>query len=921
MPSTSKEDLQSREDGELMRQSLLNGIPNRKTGWTHYMQRQQMSDSDSSESEPYTRYVSSSKRSPTNAKEAVASKKLKKNTLTNYREVLTESSSDEDDMGDIWYTKKLYGMSMGERTDLVNILIDEYPDISQLRIKEILRTLYLNFYTRPRTAMVKLLYKRLDEEVAARSSNTVRKDNVPSSTITSASGSTVTIGSINITRNNRNKRILNKNVDVSTSATSSDGGATTNTPVPKKTGTITNKRDSTRAATPDIKRLRNWYKMPRTNSHINDIMNRQFLNDPYYNQDVRAMDLGEEERVLREFIGIKEEESEDEAEQTLSPLCCHMMEIFPDACPKFLRRMCKGKAKTEHDVEKVLNTILGNPDYPKRITSKEARVETTPDQTQAQILESLEEIFPDADPSFMQMQADAYVGNPDGLQAFIADNLEHHKYPTKKDALRKEKLSAQIKQYTESFDPERFLEVIPEPNKYFKEAQDSIQAKSSFDVYYTTSFFKNQFPKLNVRSISVEFRRTNYNVMQTWKLLKKMPDQMKSRRKPLALPSPPENIPLLQELAYLEHYEEIQDKIKLKEIERLQEIQAAKDGSLMKNCNCCYDDEVLPKDIVKCDYGCEFCKSCVEKSVEVAFGEGKLDYSCLQECAAQFSIQTLQAVLKPNIFSKIAQRKQLQEIKAAGIEDLETCPFCDFATIPPQGDKIFKCLNPDCMKESCRECKEPSHVPYRCDEVERDADVRKRTYIEDKMTEALLRKCYKCGMKFIKEDGCNKMTCQCGAMMCYICQKPVKDYKHFNGQGGDKTHLCPLYSDTHKLHEEAILKSAEEAKVEVGATDEQLKIDPTVDIKTHYENIRKRNPTQANIPHVPINLLIQNVPEINLHINQAHVLREDILHHIGHQPGRHVHLRNELNHLRRFHEAWARQQNRHRHRHHNQHNP
>jgi hypothetical protein len=61
-----------------------------------------------------------------------------------------------------------------------------------------------------------------------------------------------------------------------------------------------------------------------------------------------------------------------------------------------------------------------------------------------------------------------------------------------------------------------------------------------------------------------------------------------------------------------------------------------------------------------------------------------------------------QAVLKPSVFSTMLRRKQLEEVKAAGIEDLETCPFCDFASIPPIEDKVFHCLNPDCMRESCR---------------------------------------------------------------------------------------------------------------------------------------------------------------------------------------------------------------------------
>lgn len=95
--------------------------------------------------------------------------------------------------------------------------------------------------------------------------------------------------------------------------------------------------------------------------------------------------------------------------------------------------------------------------------------------------------------------------------------------------------------------------------------------------------------------------------------------------------------------------------------------------------------------------------------------------------------------MKPKLFSKLISKRQMQEVKSAGIENLECCPFCDFAAIPNPEDKLFHCLNEECMKETCRLCKEPSHIPLRCDEVEKDDDVKKRTYIENKMTEALLR--------------------------------------------------------------------------------------------------------------------------------------------------------------------------------------
>lgn len=46
--------------------------------------------------------------------------------------------------------------------------------------------------------------------------------------------------------------------------------------------------------------------------------------------------------------------------------------------------------------------------------------------------------------------------------------------------------------------------------------------------------------------------------------------------------------------------------------------------------------------------------------------------------------------------------KQAEEMKAANIEGLETCAFCDYSAIVPEDHKIFTCLHPDCRKETCR---------------------------------------------------------------------------------------------------------------------------------------------------------------------------------------------------------------------------
>ena len=98
------------------------------------------------------------------------------------------------------------------------------------------------------------------------------------------------------------------------------------------------------------------------------------------------------------------------------------------------------------------------------------------------------------------------------------------------------------------------------------------------------------------------------------------------------------------------------------------------------------------------------------------------------------------------------------------------------------------------------------------------------------MTDAMIRACVKCGNRFFKEEGCNKMTCNCGQTMCYLCRQPIeKGYTHFYGQGASPVKgKCPLWSDNVNLHKSEVLKAAEVAKETVGSI--TLKHDPTKDL-------------------------------------------------------------------------------------------
>jgi hypothetical protein len=86
----------------------------------------------------------------------------------------------------------------------------------------------------------------------------------------------------------------------------------------------------------------------------------------------------------------------------------------------------------------------------------------------------------------------------------------------------------------------------------------------------------------------------------------------------------------------------------------------------------------------------------------------------------------------------------------------------------------------------------------------KDADNR-RTFIERRLDEAVKRTCPRCNTSFVKDGGCNKMTCSvCGYKMCYLCRADVRDklYKHFcthfravPGTACKSCSLCSLFQD------------------------------------------------------------------------------------------------------------------------------
>ncbi|ORX52667.1 hypothetical protein DM01DRAFT_1408005 [Hesseltinella vesiculosa] len=246
-------------------------------------------------------------------------------------------------------------------------------------------------------------------------------------------------------------------------------------------------------------------------------------------------------------------------------------------------------------------------------------------------------------------------------------------------------------------------------------------------------------------------------------------------------------------------------------------------------CDCCFDDYPFEQ-LVFCSQGTHgFCHSCLVHFVtEGLFGQGGLRgatrFACIaadaEPCpgclpADDFEHRVLTAdlwkayelsVLEANLAIPMAQGMVVR-CSACGYGELDesTTPFISIIggtrpflfvahlfnwdlekdlqlaygrILQKRRGFAFQCRNPICGKLTCLNCLHAIRGLHACWENELDG---MRLYVEKAMADAVKRTCPRCSLSFQKSDGCNKITCQCGYIMCYVCRKHIgkESYGHF----------------------------------------------------------------------------------------------------------------------------------------------
>ncbi|KAJ8037441.1 hypothetical protein HOLleu_18254 [Holothuria leucospilota] len=256
-------------------------------------------------------------------------------------------------------------------------------------------------------------------------------------------------------------------------------------------------------------------------------------------------------------------------------------------------------------------------------------------------------------------------------------------------------------------------------------------------------------------------------------------------------------------------------------------------------CECCFVEHPF-ENMVQCFEMHLFCSDCLQRYLkEAIYGQGKGNLACMAtDCSSTFPRDQIEKSLPPDLLAKYDERCREESVHLADLEDLVRCPHCQFAATLPLEMKAFLC--PQCGKETCRDCQQDwkDHFGKKCEELESKSEEQLRTKYEEKLTEALIRTCHRCKASIVKENGCNKMTCRCGAKMCYICRKPNIDYNHFcqhvrdpSRKGCNQCNACCLWEVAeivdekkmkeivNEMQEEQKEKGIDERKRTVGVPD------------------------------------------------------------------------------------------------------
>ena len=216
----------------------------------------------------------------------------------------------------------------------------------------------------------------------------------------------------------------------------------------------------------------------------------------------------------------------------------------------------------------------------------------------------------------------------------------------------------------------------------------------------------------------------------------------------------------------------------------MEQIDPEKDDKV--TCPICYDEVSHPEQL-----GCGhiYCSGCLRHYLASAPETKTFPLVCLGDetaCKIPISLPLIRRFMTPQAFQALVEAafhsyldQHSQELKYC------TTPDCQQIYRHSLETRILQC--PSCFSSICSACDDEAHEGMTCKE-RRD---QKSSSVQDRLFNEWAnqhgKRCPECKSVIEKIDGCNHITCRCGAHFCWECGKTFRSneiYQHMNSAHG-----------------------------------------------------------------------------------------------------------------------------------------
>ncbi|KAG9311926.1 hypothetical protein JVU11DRAFT_8187 [Chiua virens] len=203
-----------------------------------------------------------------------------------------------------------------------------------------------------------------------------------------------------------------------------------------------------------------------------------------------------------------------------------------------------------------------------------------------------------------------------------------------------------------------------------------------------------------------------------------------------------------------------------------QGVGSAAQGS--ETCPICYDT-VSSAHQLGC--GHTYCVACLRHFISSALESDQLPLTCLgdeTQCRVPIPIPTIQQFLPPATFNRLLEAafdtyiaKHPEEYKHCKTPD---CTQIYRSVVVGRVPQTRHC--PSCFSAVCNGCHEEAHDGLSCAEGKARRDPEEQERLNDAWIASQggrVKKCPQCHVPIEKLEGCNHISCRCGAHICWRC--------------------------------------------------------------------------------------------------------------------------------------------------------